>query len=297
MALVAPGGAYDPAALHRGVAVLARFGLQAVVLPQPAAHGVYAASHLARADQLRAAFLGTAGGTYDAIWAVRGGSGTGRLLPALEATLARSLARRLPWVVGFSDLTALHARLQAHGCQSLHAANLTNLADWGAQAQQQTFAVLGRAQKISGGFGVRLVGGAPPPRLEGPLVGGNLTVLASLCGTGALPAWEGAILLLEDVAEAPYRLDRSLAQLVQAGALRGVRAVVLGQLTRCGRPETVETLLAETLAPLGVALLAGAPVGHEPSSLPALLGATATLERTDDAVGAGCGTWRATVAA
>lgn len=296
VALVAPGGAYDPAALRRGLQVLTRFGLQAVALPQPAAHGVYAASHQARAEQLQAALAGTADGTYDAIWAVRGGAGTGRLLPAVEAALVRALACRLPWVVGFSDLTALHARLQAHGCQSLHAANLTNLDDWGAQAQQQLFAALGRAPCTPVRFGLRLVGGAPPPRLGGPLVGGNLTVLASLCGTGTLPTWAGGVLVLEDVAEAPYRLDRCLAQLVQAGALRGVRAVVLGQLTRCGRAETLEALLAETLAPLGVPLWAGAPVGHEASSLPALLGATATLERSDAGVGAGDGTWRATVA-
>ena len=293
VALVAPGGAYDPAALQRGVALLQSHGLRPVVPRRPPAHLVYAAPHAARAAELTAA-LGD--DNVACIWAVRGGSGTGRLLVELEQTLARALARRPRWLVGFSDFTALHARVQANGCQSLHGANLTNLAEWSSDARGQLFAALGLGTAPPVQFDVELVQGAPPSAFAGPLVGGNLTVLASLAGTGTLPSFAGTVLLLEDVAEAPYRLDRCLSQLVQAGVLRGVRAVLLGQLTRCGREATVRALLADTLAPLGVPLLAGAPVGHEPSSLPVIFGATARFTRRSAGPGAQLGAMQVTVA-
>lgn len=292
VALVAPGGAYDPAALQRGVQLLQAQGLRPAVPLQPPAHLVYAAPHAARAAELVAAL-----GDDDVacIWAVRGGSGTGRLLAELEQTLARALTQGPRWLVGFSDFTALHVRVQANGCQSLHGANLTNLADWSVSARGQLFAALGLGSAAPVRFDVELVQGAPPSVFAAPLVGGNLTVLASLAGTGALPSFAGTVLLLEDVAEAPYRLDRCLSQLVQAGALRGVRAVVLGQLTRCGREATVRALLADTLAPLGVALFAGAPVGHEPTSLPVVFGATAQFTRRPAGPGAQRGVMQVTV--
>jgi len=69
--------------------------------------------------------------------------------------------------------------------------------------------------------------------VEGWLTGGNITLLASLVGTGYLPSWQGAIVVFEDVGEAPYRLDRELLQLYQSGAFDGVEGVVLGQFTDC----------------------------------------------------------------
>ncbi len=212
-----------------------------------------------------------------AIWVARGGYGATRLLPRLSVD---AVGRRPRWLVGFSDATALHALWQRAGVMSVHGPNITTLGQWSGEARAELFALLG--------------GGAPPQlggngragnrAVAGPLVGGNLTVLAALCGTGFLPPPEGAVLLLEDIGERPYRLDRAVTQLVQAGALRGVAGVALGQLTDCR--ETVEPnadygpldALLEVLAPLGVPVVSDLPLGHEGSARAALLGGEVELD-------------------
>jgi muramoyltetrapeptide carboxypeptidase len=100
----------------------------------------------------------------------------------------------------------------------------------------------------------------------GPLVGGNLCTFASLAGTPHALRAPGAVLLLEEVGERPYRVDRLLNQLLRSGALEGVRAVVLGGFVGCAEPGepgwSAEQVAAEGLAELGVPVLAGLPVGH-----------------------------------
>jgi muramoyltetrapeptide carboxypeptidase len=105
--------------------------------------------------------------------------------------------------------------------------------------------------------------------VEGPLLGGNLTLLAHLVGSPHLPDLEGAILLLEEVDEAPYRIDRMLTQLLASSSFPRAAGVVLGDFVRCeghaGFPPehaSAELVAAERLGPLGIPVLAGAPVGH-----------------------------------
>src|SRR5690606_207496 len=100
-------------------------------------------------------------------------------------------------------------------------------------------------------------------------VGGNLAVLAAMAGTPYWPSAEGRIVLLEDVGERPYRLDRMLTQVVQAGLFRGARGVVVGQLTSCDEPGdnglSGLTVVMEILSELGVPVLSELALGHEPS--------------------------------
>jgi len=102
--------------------------------------------------------------------------------------------------------------------------------------------------------------------VEGPVVGGNLCMLASLAGTPWALNTDGAILVLEDVGEPPYKLDRMITQLQLSGALSGVQAVVLGHFTGCSAPEDadwrLQDLLVDLLEPLGVPIWSGLPVGH-----------------------------------
>lgn len=240
----------------------------------------YAGGLAARsADAMRA----VADADAQALWAVRGGSGSGRLLAAIEPHWGRSMRQRPRWLVGFSDITTLHARAQAAGIMSVHAANLTTLSTWTPAALQELHAMLTGA---SGPFvycGQPLAedAGRPDDVATGPLMGGNLTVLASLAGTGQLPSWRGAIVLLEDIDERPYRLDRCLGQLIDAGQLTGVAGIALGQLTRCEDPalgySALQSLRA-TLAPLQVPLVAGLPIGHDNDSRAVMLGAHARIE-------------------
>jgi muramoyltetrapeptide carboxypeptidase len=101
---------------------------------------------------------------------------------------------------------------------------------------------------------------------EGPLVGGNLCVLATLCGTPHQLNARGAILALEDIAEPAYKLDRMVNQLREAGAFDGVRAVLLGEFVQCAAPPDADwgvvDVLREALSTLGVPVIAGLPFGH-----------------------------------
>ena len=123
--------------------------------------------------------------------------------------------------------------------------------------------------------------GATGAPVKGPLLGGNLTVLTSLVGTGALPSFAGAVVFLEDVGERPYRLDRNLNQLRLSGIFDAVAGFVLGQWKGCDSPDgscTGLEVVNEGLSGFGVPILAGLEVGHESVSRPLVLGAEATLD-------------------
>jgi muramoyltetrapeptide carboxypeptidase len=115
-------------------------------------------------------------------------------------------------------------------------------------------------------------------RATGVLLGGNLAMLVSTIGTVDMPDLDGAILLLEDVGEAPYRIDRMLTQLLRAGALAGVRGIALGQFTECRGTGAVEEVLAERLGGLGVPVLSGLPIGHGEGQKTVVVGAPARLD-------------------
>jgi muramoyltetrapeptide carboxypeptidase len=103
-------------------------------------------------------------------------------------------------------------------------------------------------------------------KAQGQLLGGNLTVLTALAGTPYLPDFNGAILFLEDIDEAEYRIDRMLTQLGQAGVLKGLAGVVFGQCTNCRNPDgssfTLNSILRQHFEPLGIPAFEGAWFGH-----------------------------------
>jgi muramoyltetrapeptide carboxypeptidase len=160
----------------------------------------------------------------------------------------------------------------------VHGPNVTTLATWTAAAQRELWALLTAPAAIT--YSGRTVHAGA--RVRGPLLGGNLTVLAAMVGTRTLPAFDDAIVLLEDVGERPYRLDRPLTQLVQSGVFSSARGFVIGQLTNCeespGATWTALEVIGDILAPLGKPVLAGLPFGHEPSARAVLLGTAAELD-------------------
>ena len=123
--------------------------------------------------------------------------------------------------------------------------------------------------------------------VEGRATGGNLALLAALQGTRCQGSHAGVVLFLEDIGEPPYRVDRMLTSLRSAGAFEGVRAVVLGEFTRCDPREdgvTVEEVLRERLGALGVPVLAGAPFGHGERHRPWVQGARVTVHARGEVV-------------
>lgn len=269
VAVVAPGGAVDPDRLAPGLALLREWGLEP--LPGPnlhARHRWLAGSRAQRAADLLWA-LSAPG--VDAVWFARGGSGTADLLTQLPW---EALPAERP-VIGFSDATALLVALAARGRGAVHGPVVSTLASSDPATRQALRELLlaGRPPPLPG----RHLCGPRTP-VEGPLVGGNLTVLASLCGTPSRLEAADAVLLLEDVDEAPYRVERSLGQLLAAEALRGVVGVAIGELTRCGEdPDLLAAMLTERLEPLGVPVLIDLPVGHGERNLPFLHGARVRL--------------------
>ena len=114
---------------------------------------------------------------------------------------------------------------------------------------------------------------------EGPLFGGNLTLLSHLCGTALMPPLEGAVLLLEEVGEAPYRIDRKLTHLAQAGVFARVSGVLVGDLVGCDDArQDAASVVRERLGRLGLPVLTGAPVGHGARNRALPIGAPVRLD-------------------
>jgi len=224
----APASAPRWEEVERGVEVLQRAGFAV----QVAANVRQRSGYLAGDDAARLAGLSSllAKGVR-ALWAVRGGYGVMRLLPQLPW---EELAAWRGWLLGYSDLTALHCAAASRlPVATLHGPMVTGL----GRSPEATARVLGIVQ---GQLPQPLFRFSPKAVLRGGkatgvLQGGNLSLLAALVGTPYEPPWEGVILALEDVGEPGYRLDRLLTQLALAGRLAGVAGVLVGRLARCGR--------------------------------------------------------------
>lgn len=183
-------------------------------------HGYLAAPDAARADALQTAI---ADPDIRAIIAVRGGYGCLRLLPRLDWALARA---RPTLLVGYSDLTALHLAYYARaGWTGLSGPVVT---EWATLDEDTLGPYRALADGNTPSLGANRLSCLHPGTTTGPLLGGNLSVLIHLLGTPYAPDWDGAVLVLEDVAEAPYRIDRMLGHLDHAGVLDAVNGVVLG---------------------------------------------------------------------
>lgn len=253
--IVAPAGPFDQAAFDRGLAILRAAGLVPRHRPDIFARDRFLAGDDARrGDELRAAVEAP---DSDLLWCARGGYGVTRLLEGLSLDRIRDAGKRL---VGFSDITALHARWLSAGLPSIHGPMIARLSlEPEAVVQRLLRLVLeGRAAPLAGRSWV-------PGIAAGPLAGGNLALLASLCGTPFQPRFEGCIVFLEDIGERPYRLDRALVQCRQAGLFRGIVGLALGEFSGCEEADgssTSEGVLREHATALGVPVLAGLPCGH-----------------------------------
>ena len=210
---------------------------------------------------------------------MRGGYGAQRVVDLLDwAALAQATPKLL---VGFSDVTALHQAFAARlGVATVLGPVLTSIAEADTTTRDATRGLLleGRTTEVTG---TTVVAGST----DGALVGGNLTVLATSAGTPLTHAATDSIAVLEDVGEAPYRLDRSITQLLRAGWFDGVRGIVCGHFSDCGDPAVVRALLVDRLGALGVPLVLDAPVGHERTNLPLPLGVRARLDADPAGVG------------
>jgi muramoyltetrapeptide carboxypeptidase len=210
-----------------------------------------------------------------AIVAARGGYGATRILDALPWD---AFAASPKWIVGFSDVTALHATAWSRGIATIHGPHVTGLGHDATPWLRACFlAALERPRARRVWESLRVVRGG---EARGPLVGGNLALVESMAAAGRLVVPEGAILALEDVTERPYRVDRMLTALRLGGHLARVGAMVFGGFTQCepgadGRG--IDEVLEERTRELGVPVVCDAPFGHGARNDAFVLGAQATL--------------------
>jgi muramoyltetrapeptide carboxypeptidase len=267
-------------AFRRGLRGLDAHGYEVVLSPS---HDVrqknsfLAGDDRTRLGDLRGLFANPA---VPGVMASRGGYGAMRLLEDLDFS---TLPAGKP-LVGYSDLTALHlARLKATGVGGWHAPMVTQLGRMARRFRADALKTLaGRGARIwcfpSADCGLR------EGRATGPLVGGNLTMLAALSGTAFFPDLEGAILMLEDVGEAAYRLDRLFQILRLSGRLAGIGGVVLGGFEKCEPRGAVLDSVRDFVGRLpGVPAARRAPFGHGSVNKPWWYGETAELVVPGDA--------------
>jgi muramoyltetrapeptide carboxypeptidase len=281
VALVAPAGRID------GVTDVAKAERNVLALGWQPCVGTHAAEqlgYLAGADDLRLHDFNEAlrDDSIDAVWCLRGGYGAMRLLNGIDYEALRARPKA---VIGYSDATALHAAIGTradivtfHG--PVARATLTSFA-----AESLRNAVTGADPFVGTCESRPLVGGAA----EGRLAGGNLALLASVCGTPYAPDMRGTIVVIEDVHEPVYRIDRMLTQLRLAGLLDEVVALAFGHFTDIPEEDPdftrpLDDILREAAESIGVPCVAGLPVGHVDDQWTIPLGARARLDADSGAM-------------
>lgn len=272
------GPVLDPDLLADGIAVIRSWGLDAIEVGDVRA----ATGHLAGPDAQRAAALNAAiaDPAVRAVWVTRGGYGLTRILHLVDWA---ALATDPTILVGFSDVTALFvAAWRRVGLVGVHGHFAGRLAVQPVAARDRLRALLFGEVPVEPLTGVPLRG-SPAATVRAPLIGGNLTVLAALAGTPDRVDAAGCVLLLEEVGEAPYRVDRLLTQLRHSGAFAEAVGVAVGAPVRCdppaGRPSaTFAAVLADRLGDLDVPVVTDLPIGHMPEHRAVLHGGTVTLD-------------------
>ena len=289
VALVCPSGAVlERDDLMRASDLVRALGLAPVQMPNADRRfGYLAGTDDERLDDLQRA-IGDE--SIAAIWAVRGGFGTTRILRRIDFSPLRSRPKVL---LGFSDVTSVLLKAYADtGLVTFHGPVSRNgLTPFAREHLERLLfdpAPAGKLSQPKAPAGV-LVPREPrvvplvPGIAEGPLVGGNLTLIQCLVGTGALPSFEGAILFLEETSEDLYRVDRMLAHLRDAGLLTGLAGVAIGLFTDMrkgaeGGTRSFEEVLRDYLEPLGIPAARGFPIGHVDDQWTLPIGARARLD-------------------
>jgi muramoyltetrapeptide carboxypeptidase len=265
--IVAPAGPFDEDLFDAGLSVIRDMGFGTKVNEGISERhsGYLAGDDFHRAAQFNAMVTDE---QVQAVMCARGGYGVLRILDLLDYDALASFAKP---VIGFSDITALHrAILLRTGLKTFHGPMVTTLArsdqtSLGAWYESLT----GRFDLVPAFSKMRVLkhGAA-----EGVLTGGNLATLCHLVGTQYGAPFSEAILLLEDVGEAPYRIDRMLTQMKLAGMFDGLKGLVVGTFEDCGPADALDALITERFVDMDIPIVSGAPIGHGIENLTVPLG-------------------------
>jgi len=247
-------------------------------------HLFHSANHFAGTDAQRAIDMQEAldNPNIKAIWCARGGYGAVRILDALDFSTFKTHPK---WLIGYSDITAIHSVIHNEGVESLHAIMCVNLSDE-APATAESIKTLKNAL-----FGENLsynIKGSAYNRVgvaEGQLVGGNLTVLQTMLGSKTHIDTSGKILFIEEIGEYKYHIDRMLQSLKRAGYFDACRGVIVGDISNVKKNTlswgaTVEQLILDALSSYDFPIAFHMPSGHEMDNNALILGRTVRLHVT-----------------
>lgn len=270
--IIAPASPFDADRFEAGLDVIKGLGFEVFVAEAVRERKGY----LAGADRQRAQLINElfANPEVRAIWCARGGYGSMRCLPFIDYAGIRANPKLL---IGASDATALLMGVYIR-CRMpvVHGPMVVSLAD----ADEATCRSARRLFESDEALEIA----ADPPTVicgglaRGPVAGGNLTTLAHLIGTAFEPDFSGHLLFLEDIGEAPYRIDRMLTQMKMSGKLSSVAGLVLGRFSDCGRTADILGIVEAICGDLGIPILAGIPAGHGLPNMMVPMGAEAELD-------------------
>lgn len=267
IAIVAPSGPPDSGLLDEGSRQLSeRFGPIEFCRASNLAsrHGYLAGTDEERIAGVRWAFE-ESGATH--VWFARGGFGATRIVDRIPWTeyAASGIA-----LLGYSDATAFLVAFDAAGGLAFHAPMIaTDLARGGSPRSWESLArlVFAREARPHDEFVFKGVAIEAGSGFSGRILAGNIAVLSAMAGTAVFPKGEGRVVCLEEVGEEPYRIDRTLTQLKNAGLFRGATGILFGSMTDClaeepGRSRSVEEVLADFACEIGLPAILGFPFGH-----------------------------------
>ncbi|MGZ3929949.1 MAG: S66 peptidase family protein [Bacteroidia bacterium] len=280
IAITSPAGAvWDDKQVDAFSNILKNFGFK-VVLGKTLGekHGYFAGTEELRLKELHDFF---ADPIIKGIFCMKGGWGCARLLDKIDYDL---ISKNPKVLIGFSDITALLIAIFAKtGLVTFHGP--VGNSGWNEFTSNSFKSVIMNADKT-----IFPIGPAPedkpvtlnPGTATGLLVGGNLTVLSCIIGSGYLPDWKNKILFLEETKEEPYSIDRMLTQLKLAGVLDNISGFVFGKCVKCEAEEPDKAfkfmeVLVQHIRPLGIPAFYGAMIGHIENKLTVPLGIEATI--------------------
>jgi muramoyltetrapeptide carboxypeptidase len=274
VAIVAPSGVLNgrDKEVNQAKELLKSWGLNVIV----GDHVFNKANHFAGTDNERAEDFQKAldNPNIKAIWCARGGYGTVRIIDKLDYTKYKENPK---WVIGYSDITAIHNQLNIEGSESIHAMMCTSLTDDLSKIEEalETFkcALFGKSLNYT------IVGSSynKTGSVTAPLVGGNLTLLHTMLGSKTSIDTSGKILFIEEIGEYKYHIDRMLQSLKRAGYFKNLKGLIVGDMTKLRKNTTawgtsIEQLILDVVAEYDFPVMFGFPAGHEDDNRALILG-------------------------
>lgn len=287
IAISSPAGAvWDEVQVDKFVSILENSGFQVKrgqTLKEK--HGYFAGTDELRAKELNDLF---ADKYVDAIFCMKGGWGCARILDKLNYDVIKKNPKV---IMGFSDITSLLIAINAKtGLATFHGP--VGNSGWNDFTVKYVKSVLVDKEEVTYGYpedDTDTFYTINKGKSKGILVGGNLTVLASMIGSEYLPDWKNKILFLEETGEEPYRIDRMLTQLKLAGVLNNISGIVFGKCVKCNAEEpdkafTLKQVLEQHIKPLGIPAFYGAMIGHIVNKYTLPIGVSAEIDASTGSI-------------